>query len=67
MKEPIETPERLIGSIPYGSLKPNAMAKDSIPYGSLRPGAPAQIAQTSQTQQPVNQTPPPAPPPTQEK
>ena len=38
MAEHDETPEKLIGSIPYGSVRqPRVRAQDSIPYGSLNP------------------------------
>lgn len=39
MSEQDETPDKLIGSIPYGSVRPTnrIRAQDSIPYGSLKP------------------------------
>jgi hypothetical protein len=39
MSEQDETPDKLIGSIPYGSLRqPTRMrAQDTIPFGSLKP------------------------------
>ena len=37
MAERDETPDKLIGSIPYGSVRQRIRAQDSIPYGSLKP------------------------------
>jgi hypothetical protein len=39
MSQQDETPDKLIGSIPYGSVRPanRTRAQDSIPYGSLKP------------------------------
>jgi hypothetical protein len=71
MSEQDETPDKLIGSIPYGSVRPanRIRAQDSIPYGSLQPNAPAPVARTPQAQQPVNQAlpMPPSSPPDQKK
>ena len=71
------TPDNLVDSTPYGSLKPNIVTtvitdvgeQLTIPYGSLKPNAPAPhpVAQTQPAPQPQGPEQPvlPAPPSTE--